>query len=775
MAYEPAPVDTSGVTLSDDLRALTEVLATNAHDLWAQQRLAEGWTYGPTRDDTRKEHPCLVPYEELSEIEKGYDRRAAMETVKTLLALGYRIQPPSHGRTAVSEAFLGLWLSRWQARDLDQGARTPDLYRQLAERMLEGGEPLVAYDVATEGLSYWPSDVRLRQLQGLALARSGATERANSVLLQLFHEGQTDGETLGLLARTYKDLAALATDPAGRTAHLGAAGQLYRQGYELAVGRGQVEEAYYTGINAATTALLLGEREVAQHLARAVRALCLQARERLIAQGGDLYWVQATLGEAALLLGAYTEAEDWYGRAADVGRGRFGHLHATRRQARLLLECLGVNKESIEHCLQIPPVAIFVGHMIDRPERPSPRFPPSLEPAVRQAIRDRLRQRDARIGYASAACGSDILFLETILELQGEAHVILPYDQEPFRQDSVELIPGADWGERYARVLQAAAEVQRASAQRLVAGSVTYDYANMLLYGLATIRAHQLETDLMPLAVWDGRVGDGPGGTADTVRRWQELGHQVEVVAVTELLQRECPALAQRAVSPTSSPPVGPMPPPPPFPREIMAMLFADAVGFSQLTEEQIPGFVQQYLGAVAALMARSPYAPVMQNTWGDGLYGVFATVHEAGEFALDLCALVTGMNWAAHGLPETLSLRIALHAGPVYACTNPVTGQPDCLGTHVSRAARIEPVTPPGQVYASQAFVALAASQGVTAFTYDYVGRTPLAKGYGTFPTYHLRRRQGCSPRHNILGHRQLSSSPEDSGRSTGSRHMWL
>lgn len=412
-------------------------------------------------------------------------------------------------------------------------------------------------------------------------------------------------------------------------------------------------------------------------------------------------------------------------------------------QARLLLEFLGVDKAPIERCLQIPRVAVFVGHMIDRPERPSPRFPPQLEPAVRQAISDRLRQRNARIGYASAACGSDILFLETILELQGEAHVILPYDQEPFRQDSVELIQGADWGGRYARVLQAAAEVQSASEQRLVAGSVSYDYANILLYGLATIRAHRLETDLIPLAVWDGRAGDGPGGTADTVRRWQELGQPVEVVAVTELLQIACPALAQRAMPPTSPPLVHPVQPPLPFPREIMAMLFADAVGFSQLTEEQIPGFVQQYLGAVAALMVRSPYAPVMKNTWGDGLYGVFANVHEAGELALDLCALVNKMDWTAHGLPEHLSLRIALHAGPVYACTNPVTGQLDYLGTHVSRAARIEPVTPPGQVYASHAFVALAAAQGVTDFTYEYVGQTPVAKGYGTFPTYHIRRRQ--------------------------------
>jgi len=90
--------------------------------------------------------------------------------------------------------------------------------------------------------------------------------------------------------------------------------------------------------------------------------------------------------------------------------------------------------------------------------------------------------------------------------------------------------------------------------------------------------------------------------------------------------------------------------------------------------------------------------------------------------------------------LPKAINLRIALHAGPVYQCVDPVTEQPSYTGTHVSRAARIEPITPPGQVYASQAFAALAAAQGVKEFTCDYVGQTPLAKGYGTFATYHVR-----------------------------------
>jgi DNA-binding response OmpR family regulator len=91
MSYEPRPIDTSQIELTPQILQLTEVLARNAHDIWARQRLADGWRYGSRRDDCRKEHPCLVPYEQLPESEKQYDRNAAMETLKTILALGYRL------------------------------------------------------------------------------------------------------------------------------------------------------------------------------------------------------------------------------------------------------------------------------------------------------------------------------------------------------------------------------------------------------------------------------------------------------------------------------------------------------------------------------------------------------------------------------------------------------------------------------------------------------------------------------------------------------------
>jgi hypothetical protein len=89
--YRPSPIDTSKIRLPHEIEELTELLARNAHEIWSQQRLADGWRLGTQRDDARKLHPCLVPYEELPESEKIYDRSAAMETLKVILALGFRI------------------------------------------------------------------------------------------------------------------------------------------------------------------------------------------------------------------------------------------------------------------------------------------------------------------------------------------------------------------------------------------------------------------------------------------------------------------------------------------------------------------------------------------------------------------------------------------------------------------------------------------------------------------------------------------------------------
>lgn len=89
--YIPKPADTRSVELPNELLPLIEEMAKNVHEVWAQNRINEGWTYGPERDDASKKHPCLVPYEELPESEKSYDRATSQETLKLIMKLGFEI------------------------------------------------------------------------------------------------------------------------------------------------------------------------------------------------------------------------------------------------------------------------------------------------------------------------------------------------------------------------------------------------------------------------------------------------------------------------------------------------------------------------------------------------------------------------------------------------------------------------------------------------------------------------------------------------------------
>lgn len=90
--YTPKPIDTSDIKVPEELLLLTEKIAENVHENWSLGRIAEGWTYGEVRDDAKKTTPCLVPYSELSEGEKEYDRVTAFETLKLIIALGYTIE-----------------------------------------------------------------------------------------------------------------------------------------------------------------------------------------------------------------------------------------------------------------------------------------------------------------------------------------------------------------------------------------------------------------------------------------------------------------------------------------------------------------------------------------------------------------------------------------------------------------------------------------------------------------------------------------------------------
>jgi hypothetical protein len=189
----------------------------------------------------------------------------------------------------------------------------------------------------------------------------------------------------------------------------------------------------------------------------------------------------------------------------------------------------------LDRWLPMPTVVVFAGHMIDRPDRPQPRLPARLAEAVKAAIRTWLQEHHGIIGYSSAACGADILFQEAVHELGGQTYVVLPYDAERFAADSVAIVPGADWPVRFRQVLANATQVVTASPEKIPTGSVSYDYANLVLHGLVLVQAQRFETSVVGLAVWDKQLGDGPGSTASVVARWQSWKLPVHCIDVSAL------------------------------------------------------------------------------------------------------------------------------------------------------------------------------------------------------------------------------------------------
>jgi class 3 adenylate cyclase len=407
---------------------------------------------------------------------------------------------------------------------------------------------------------------------------------------------------------------------------------------------------------------------------------------------------------------------------------------------------MGEDAGWLDEILTVPPVMLFSGHMVDKPGRARPRFPPGMEAEVAARIRDAVSAIGPAAAYGSAACGADILCLEAVENAGGELHIVLPFPAADFRRVCVEFAGTGNWGERFDRLLESAVSVHVVSDHFATGSDSTFEYANLVLTGLGKLRARMLETSAVGLAVWDGHPGDGPVGTASMVQVWDRQRVETRIVQMPAPEPTPGPesaagppATAQHDASPRLPRPPSSAPRPG-FSHEMKAMLFADAVGYSKLTEDQIPLFIERFLGEIGRLRLDSPNAPIHVETAGDGLYMVFEQVGAAGRFALEFNAAIGGRDWREAGLPASMGVRIALHCGPVFCTRDPITGNPMYTGPHTSRTARIEPITPVGQVYASGAFAAVATAMDVKDLRFSYIGRAQLAKKHGSLALYHVR-----------------------------------
>jgi class 3 adenylate cyclase len=170
-------------------------------------------------------------------------------------------------------------------------------------------------------------------------------------------------------------------------------------------------------------------------------------------------------------------------------------------------------------------------------------------------------------------------------------------------------------------------------------------------------------------------------------------------------------------------------------------MLMGDIRGYSKLNDEQLIAFSKLLLSTCADVLSRYETAIEYRNTWGDALFVVLSEPVVAAHCGLDLQDAVAALDLGEANLPDSLELRLSGHIGPIFPVVDPVLGQPSFSGSHITRVARLEPVTPPGALVVTEAFAAPLELSGCTDLTCDYVGHRPAAKDYGRARMYTVER----------------------------------
>ena len=615
---------------------------------------------------------------------------------------------------------------------------------------LAQGAPWSGCDAFRDAVARYPADAELLYCGALAHARAGATGEAHALLdrARAAAPGAAAllSDILSLSGRLWKDQLHRAPDAPD-------AATIARHARDEYLAAWALLRDPYPGVNAATLSMLLGDRAAARDLAQSVAADLapkLAATSAAAAAGcgattapgpgataAAACWDQATAGEAALLLGHHGEARQRYAAAHALAAGDAGSVATMRRQLVLLAR---VVPEAAAMLPLVPAadVVAFTGHMIDAPDRATPRFPAALVPAVEAAVRERLARMHRPVFYGSAACGADLIVIEAALAQGAEVNVVLPFDRDDFVRTSVEG-GGADWMPRFDAALSRATRIVHATEERYLGDDVLFEHAALLVEGLAQLRASQLQTSPRLLCVIDESAAGHVGGTLSAFERWTRCIGAPEVLDLAALrggaASGRTGTEVGEAVSRVPSPARASTTPP----RTLKSMLFADFAGYSKLHDGSAALFQADFWAIVARRIESSAVKPLFANTWGDGLYLVFGSPQDAASFALRLVDDFREIDWTAHGLPASSQIRIGVHTGPVFCGFDPIIGRDNYFGSGVTRAARIEPITPPGTVYASEAFAATLAASGQREFVLEYVGQVALAKGYGESRVYRL------------------------------------
>jgi len=666
--------------------------------------------------------------------------------------------------------------------------------------LINEGQFFYAYDVSVKALEKYPDNLILVLLGALALINSGAVSRACKLLEPIQEQLETSdlkayklfelfqqcikkavpkkkGQSVNLAHQDIELFSDFAKTVQSFTVNqnknkdiknLKVAAEVYYKIWEnqqeqrflnlsknLSLECFTLDNSVSDGIRAALLSWISGDKDMAIDLANKIHQLCLlQLEDETNLE--DLSQFYFTLSLSQLLLGDIEAALNSCQMAMLHLNARHMQVVNMRNMLNLLtkheLQC----PESILEVLKAPVIVIFAGQPIDPSDSEEVFFPQQIEHEVSRAIVSKLDEIDAEIGYCSAACGSDLIFIEAMLDRGAEVNIILPFAEEDFISARLRYA-GHKWERRFKNALKLASSVTWSTKDPYLNDDELFRYNNLLIEGGARLRAESLFTIPQLMVVMDYLAPALAGSAADFMDQWADIAslHMIDLDELRENaetseqfqnLDQENLKIGSTINNHTQVPKIT-------KPRVVKSMLFADIVHYSKMREEQLPA-IFEFLGAVKEYIQSHMENIDLVESWGDALYVAMSSTREMADYAVALCQALEVVDHKSFGLTVKPELRIGLHVGPVYEGEHPLTGRKIIFGQHVSRAARIEPITVPGEIYTSEHFVAVLKAEENAArhmaeatqsefqekYSPEYIGILELPKKFGNQAVYHLR-----------------------------------
>ena len=640
-------------------------------------------------------------------------------------------------------------------------SKSSDEIEEEITSLIATGHMFKAHMIAKKAFQKHPENVNIAQAYSLVLLKTGALEESRKLLYPILDVSPVLEEATGEEMITVESLLASPFLRTGRPDVIANVGHIFKESWkyshhcrdlelakELYLSSFKRDQKTSTGMNAAWLAWLTGDDEQAKQLAAAV--LKLLPPYGLEANFPELI----DLAEAQLLLGREEEACKLYEEAMkSKDKINYIRIVAARQQLYFLREA-GFKVPNAALDILVPPtIVVFTGHSIDHPSFQVSLFPPDIEEDVKRIIKEKLESINAKIGYSSASCGADILFIEALQELGGEVNIVLPFAIQDFIENNVRHA-GPRWEKRFEKALANAHSVSFSCEDRYLGHDMLYRFSNHVMHGSAVMRGKFLTTDPHLMAVWHSRTDSLPGGPADFIDRWSNIS-TLHLIDLDELYnengttdQIDTNLIKPQKTSLSFDPFVSKSPE-----RVIKSMMLSDLHGYSKLQDEHVPSFLD-FLEKLNEAMEKINTELDSLNTWGDAIFAVADTATKIADFGLRYCDIIESLGKKYPEFPFPIRARISLHSGPVFVAQDPFIKKVNFYGGHINRAARLEPVTAVGQVYATQQFVSLL--HGETSderneyvqkglkyyerYSTEYVGVIALAKSFGQQEVYHLR-----------------------------------